>query len=85
MFEEIDTTEIQCNTCHGTGINATNMNELVFGYPLSTWLQGRLKDLNVLESEDEILLNLPLMSKIKDLDKRELFAVRDFIEKQFSN
>lgn len=81
IFEGVDTTETLCTACQTTGISQDGLKELVEGIPVATWLFGKLSDLITDESIDAPLAELPLMKKIKDLNKAELLSIVSYYSK----
>lgn len=81
IFEGVDTTETVCTSCGATGISQDGLNLLVEGIPVSTWLFGKLSDLNTIKEINSQLAELPLMKKIKDLNKIELLSIVAYYDK----
>ena len=78
IFEGVDVTETPCMSCKQTGINEAGLNMNLMGYPVRVWLFGTLK--NVKFDIQEHVADIPLCAKIRELNKRQLYAVMKYLE-----
>lgn len=78
IFEGVDVTETPCMSCGQTGINDSGLNTNLMGYPVRLWLSGTLRDANA--DTPEAFADIPLCARIRDLNKRQLYAVKKYLE-----
>ena len=77
IFEGVDVTETPCTACKMTGINEIGLNQLVEGLPIKIWLSGNLSELN--SQIPDSLRYIPLFKRIRDLNKRQLKGIIEFL------
>lgn len=78
IFEGVDMTETPCMSCGQTGINESGLSTYLMGYPVRLWLSGTLRDMKA--DTPEVLADIPLCAKIRDLNKSQLYAVKKYLE-----
>ena len=76
IFEGVDVTEIPCRFCEETGINKSGLREKIHGLEVKRWIKGSCGAI----SSNDILNEIPLMSRISELNKLELYKVKRFKE-----
>ena len=78
IFDGVDVTETPCNACGRTGIDSTGLKLLVEGVSVDAWLNGTL---GLLQSDIPAnMRDIPLMSKIKELNKFQIYLLKKFKE-----
>lgn len=78
IFDGVDITESPCNACGRTGINEEGLKLQVNGILVRTWLTGKV---GTLRPDVPIgVQDIPLMTKIGDLNKSQLYALNEFKE-----
>lgn len=78
IFEGVDVTETPCNACGKTGINNEGLEVCVNDIPVELWIKGKIGDLNTNIPSD--LNDVPLMSKIGELNKKQLYFLKNYKE-----
>ena len=78
IFEGVDVTETPCTSCGETGIKESGLNMSLDGYPVSLWLFGTLRDVKV--DTPEILANIPLCTRIRDLNKHQVYFIKKYMD-----
>lgn len=78
IFEGVDVTETPCMSCGQTGINESGLDMNLIGYPIRLWLSGTLRDVKA--DTPEVFADIPLCARIRDLNKRQLYAVKRYLE-----
>ena len=75
IFDGVDITESPCNSCGETGISDVGLNSKISGFPVSLWLSGKIADI---DDKHTLLADIPLLCKIKDMNKRQLSHILQF-------
>ena len=71
---------IPCVTCNATGINDEGLKEVVEGVDVQTWLTGKVTDVVDESLLTETVSQIPIFSRIRELDKRDMMAVYECLE-----
>lgn len=72
---------VPCVSCYATGINEEGRKEVIEGVDVQTWLTGQVRDVvdeSLLTKEVE---NILIFSRIRELNKHEMMAVYECLEK----
>ena len=71
---------IPCVTCNASGINDEGLKEIVDGIDVQTWLTGKVSDVVDESLLTEAVSQIPIFSRIRELDKRDMMAVYECLE-----
>lgn len=71
---------IPCVTCNASGINDEGLKEVVEGMDVHTWLTGKVTDVVDESLLTEAVSQIPIFSRIRELDKRDMMAVYECLE-----
>ncbi|MGE7666931.1 ATP-binding cassette domain-containing protein [Ureibacillus composti] len=71
---------IPCVSCQATGINDEGLEELVEGIQVKTWLRGTVSDVVEESIYTEAARDIPIFTRIRELNKRDLMAVYECLE-----
>ncbi|MED2578521.1 hypothetical protein P4223_29150, partial [Bacillus thuringiensis] len=72
---------IPCVTCNASGINDEGLKEVVEGVDVQTWLTGKVSDVVNESLLTEAVEQIPIFNRIRELDKRDMMAVYECLEK----
>lgn len=72
---------IPCVTCNASGINDEGLKEVVEGVDVQTWLTGKVSDVVNESLLTEAVGEIPIFNRIRELDKRDMMAVYECLEK----
>ncbi|MFF2015451.1 ATP-binding cassette domain-containing protein [Paenibacillus sp. NPDC058177] len=71
---------IPCVSCYASGINDEGRKEIVEGIDVQTWLTGKVSDVVAEGSNLEAVGDIPIFNRIRELNKRDMMAVHQFLE-----
>jgi len=71
---------IPCVSCHATGINDEGLQEVVEGKPVNTWLTGKVNNVIDDSINPEIVSELLIFNRIRELNKQEMMAIYQYLE-----
>ncbi|MBP2242146.1 excinuclease UvrABC ATPase subunit [Cytobacillus eiseniae] len=71
---------IPCVRCEETGVNDEGRKESVEGINVQTWLTGKVSDVVDESLYTKAAANIPIFSRIRELDKQEMMAVYECLE-----
>lgn len=71
---------IPCVSCYATGIDDEGRTEIVEGIDVQTWLTGKVSDVVTAGIQLEAVADIPIFSRIRELNKQEMMAVYQFLE-----
>ncbi len=71
---------IPCVSCYASGINEDGLKELVEGIQVKTWLTGTVSDVVAESLTIGAVANIPIFSRIRELNKQEMMAVYQCLE-----
>lgn len=72
---------IPCVTCNASGINDEGRKEIVDDIDVQTWLTGKVSDVVDESLRTEDVANILIFNRIRELNKREMMAVYECLEK----
>ncbi len=72
---------IPCVSCHASGINDEGRMEMVECISVETWLTGKVSDVAAESINIEALADIPIFNRIRELNKRDMMAVYQSLEK----
>ncbi|MGG1790488.1 ATP-binding cassette domain-containing protein [Bacillus mycoides] len=72
---------IPCITCNASGINDEGLKEIVDGIDVQTWLTGKVSDVVDESLRTEDVADILIFNRIRELNKREMMAVYECLEK----
>ena len=72
---------IPCITCSATGINDHGLHEQAEGIEVKSWLIGTVSEVVDESLYTEAVANIPIFNRIRELNKREMMAVYQCLEK----
>ncbi|MEK5202155.1 ATP-binding cassette domain-containing protein [Bacillus sp. FSL R10-2789] len=72
---------IPCITCNASGINDEGLKEIVDGIDVQTWLTGKVSDVVDESLRTEDVPDILIFNRIRELNKREMMAVYECLEK----
>ena len=78
IFTGVDISESPCMSCNQTGINEIGLNTIINNFPVSKWLSGILGNIN--SNIPEIISDLPICVKIRELNKHQLYAIINYLK-----
>ncbi|MFJ7826497.1 ATP-binding cassette domain-containing protein [Psychrobacillus sp. NPDC096623] len=71
---------IPCVKCHETGLNEEGLQEEVEGIAVNTWLTGKVRDVVTDSIQPELVEDLLIFKRIRELNKQEMMAVYVYLE-----
>lgn len=71
---------IPCVSCHASGINEEGLQEVVEGITVQTWHTGKVSDVVENNLYSEAVAAIPIFTRIRELNKRDLMAVYQCLE-----
>lgn len=71
---------IPCISCSASGIDEEGRKEIVDGVEVSTWLTGKVKDVIDASLITEEVADIPIFSRIRELNKQDMMAVYRCLE-----
>ncbi|MDM5193774.1 ATP-binding cassette domain-containing protein [Bacillus hominis] len=72
---------IPCVTCNASGINDEGRKEIVDDMDVQTWLTGKVSDVVDESLRTEDVADILIFNRIRELNKREMMAVYECLEK----
>lgn len=72
---------IPCVICNASGINDEGLKEVVEGVDVKTWLTGKVSDVVDENLLTEAVAQIPIFNRIRELDKRDMMAVYECLER----
>ncbi|MFD6510914.1 ATP-binding cassette domain-containing protein [Bacillus sp. NPDC060175] len=72
---------IPCITCNASGINDEGLKEIIDGIDVQTWLTGKVSDVVDESLRTEDVADILIFNRIRELNKREMMAVYECLEK----
>ncbi|MBS4175065.1 ATP-binding cassette domain-containing protein [Bacillus sp. FJAT-49736] len=72
---------IPCVSCYASGINEEGRKEIVDGVDVQTWLTGKVRDVVDEGLYTEAVADIPIFHRIRELNKQELMAVYQNLER----
>lgn len=72
---------IPCVSCDATGINNEGLQEVVEGISIVTWLTGKVRDVIDDSLTHGIVADLLVFKRIRELNKQEMMAIYQYLEK----
>jgi excinuclease UvrABC ATPase subunit len=71
---------VPCVRCYASGINDEGRKEIVDGIDVQRWLTGTVREVVAESSDLEAVSNIPIFNRLRELDKRDMMAVYQFLE-----
>lgn len=71
---------VPCVSCHASGINDEGRKEIVEGIDVQTWLTGTVRDVVAENLRTEVVADIPIFNRIRELNKRDMMAVYETLE-----
>jgi hypothetical protein len=71
---------VPCVSCYASGINDEGRKEVVEGIDVQIWLTGKVSDVVAESLNLEAVADIPIFNRIRELNKREMMAVYQFLE-----
>jgi excinuclease UvrABC ATPase subunit len=81
LHDGVHKLSVPCVSCHATGINDEGRKEMVEGNDVQTWLTGKVKDVVAENLLTDAVRDIPIFNRIRELNKREMMAVYEALEK----
>uniref|UniRef100_UPI00366D7560 hypothetical protein n=1 Tax=Pelosinus sp. sgz500959 TaxID=3242472 RepID=UPI00366D7560 len=82
LYEGIDVSEFPCTACNQTGLSKDGLNQLIQGISVSTWLNGKLKDVIPEIKKGSNINNIYLSNRLASLDKKDLMNLYKYMDKR---
>jgi excinuclease UvrABC ATPase subunit len=73
---------VPCVSCYASGINDEGRKEIVDGVDVQTWLTGKVSDVVAEGSHLEAARDIPIFNRIRELNKRDMMAVYQYLEQK---
>jgi hypothetical protein len=71
---------IPCVSCEASGINDEGLQEVIEDITVYTWLNGIVSDVVDENLYTEAVAEIPIFSRIRELNKRDLMAIYQCLE-----
>jgi excinuclease UvrABC ATPase subunit len=81
LHDGVQKLSIPCVNCHASGIDDEGRKDIVDGVEVETWLTGKVKDVVEESLLNEDVNDIPIFSRIRELNKRDMMAVYQTLEK----
>ena len=78
IHEGIDVIETPCSLCDETGLSNNGLNQIVQGFTVKDWIYGSVG--MIIKNVPEEIINLPLLVKVKELNKYQILALYKYIK-----
>ncbi|MBS4176867.1 ATP-binding cassette domain-containing protein [Lederbergia citrea] len=72
---------IPCVSCNASGINDEGLEEVVEGIEIAAWLTGNVSDVIDESLYNEAVADIPIFNRIRELNKRDMMAVYQCLER----
>lgn len=72
---------VPCVSCYASGINDEGRKEIVDGIDVQTWLTGKVSDVVAESLSFEAVADIPIFNRIRELNKRDMMAVYQCLER----
>ncbi|MEG0451115.1 MAG: ATP-binding cassette domain-containing protein [Lysinibacillus sp.] len=80
LHEGVHKLSVPCVSCYESGINDEGRKEMIEGIDVQTWLTGKVSDVVDESLITEAVANIPIFSRIRELDKRDMMSVYQCLE-----
>ncbi len=80
LYEGVHKLSVPCVSCHASGVSPDGLAEEIEGESVLTWITGTVKD--VLSDAAPEIADIPLYSRIRELNKRDLSAIYSWLTEQ---
>ena len=71
---------VPCVSCYESGINDEGLKKIVEGIDVKTWLTGKVGEIVPDSLNLERVAHIPIFNRIRELNKREMMAIYEFLE-----
>lgn len=71
---------VPCVSCFASGINDEGRKEVVDGIDVQTWLTGKVRNVVPESLNFEVIADIPIFNRIRELNKRDMMAVYQYLE-----
>lgn len=78
IHEGIEHFKIECSACNSTGFSSLVYTEIIEGFPIKTWLLGKVEEIK----KDTTIGDLKLFDRIELLNKKELILLKNYINEE---
>ncbi len=73
LYEGVNKLSVPCVSCHASGVSPVGLTQELEGQTVLTWITGSVKD--VVSDVSAEIADIPLYSRIRELNKRDLSAI----------
>ncbi|MEH6940710.1 ATP-binding cassette domain-containing protein [Bacillus sp. JJ722] len=80
LHDGVHKLSVPCVSCYASGINDEGRKEIVDGIDVQTWLTGKVSDVVDKSMNLEAVADIPIFSRIRELNKRDMMAVYQCLE-----
>ncbi len=80
LHDGVSKLSVPCVSCYASGIDDEGRKEVVDGVDVQTWLTGKVSDVIAENSNLEAVAHIPIFSRIRELNKRDMMAVYQWLE-----
>ncbi|NEW08990.1 ATP-binding cassette domain-containing protein [Paenibacillus sp. SYP-B3998] len=81
LHDGVHKLSVPCVSCYVSGINDEGRKEIVEGINVQTWLTGKVSDVVAEGLLTEAVADIPIFNRIRELNKRDMMAVYQCLEK----
>ena len=75
LHDGVQKLSIPCVSCYASGINDEGRKESVEGIEVQTWLTGKVSDVVDESLLTDMVADIPIFNRIRELDKRDMMSV----------
>ncbi|KOS68518.1 excinuclease ABC subunit A [Lysinibacillus contaminans] len=80
LHDGVHKLSVPCVSCFESGINDEGRQEIVEGIDVQTWLTGKVGEVVAESVNLEAVAHIPIFNRIRELNKREMMAIYEFLE-----
>lgn len=80
LHDGVHKLSVPCVSCDASGINDEGCKEIVEGIDVRSWLTGKVSDVVTESLNLELVAEIPIFNRIRELNKQEMMAIYQFLE-----
>ncbi len=80
LHDGVQKLSVPCVSCYASGINDGGRKEIVEGIDVQTWLTGKVSDVVDESLITDMVADIPIFNRIRELDKRDMMSVYQCLE-----
>jgi excinuclease UvrABC ATPase subunit len=80
LHDGVHKLSVPCVSCYASGVNNEGREESIEGIKVQTWLTGKVSDVVDVSLHTELVADIPIFNRIRELDKRDMMSIYQCLE-----